>query len=166
MATKSECKRLSEAQVYDRAFKIAQNVAPRYGINTLELAKVTTALARIESNYCPTAKNPKSSARGMMQILIGTQKEIETKFLKTSHQPEKIWDVSYSILLAETYLAYQYKRYKNWYKAMWAYNQGSFSAKTKNGKKYADVATKALQNQTVGGNLAVNAVDNFFKEFL
>ena len=162
----TDCKRLTEAQVYDRALSIARNVAPRYNVNPYELAKVTTALARIESNYCPTAKNPQSSARGLMQILLGTQKEIETKFLKKSHEPDKIYDVSYALLLAETYLAYQYTRYKDWYKATWAYNQGSYSKKTKNGKRYADVAVRYIQQQTSGGSLAIGQPSNFYREFL
>ena len=157
---------MSESDVYSRALTIANNVAPRYGVNPYELAKVVTAVARIESNYCPTAKNTQSSARGLTQILIGTQKEIESKYLRKNHEPDKVYEPNYALLLAETYLAYQYKRYKNWYKAMWAYNQGSYSKKTKNGKTYADKGIAALRKQSVGGNLAVNSPDNFYREFL
>lgn len=115
------------SDVYLLALRIARDIAPRWKVNAHDLARIMTALTLKESTWNPNAKNKKSTARGLAQILLGTQKEIETKLLGIPHQPEKIYDPAYAMLLGSTYLAYHFNRkgYGTWDKAIHAYNQGS-----------------------------------------
>ena len=111
------------------AWKLHRTVAASVlKTNALDLARVSFAVNLKENRPFDTnAKNSKSSARGLMQMLKGTQCEIEKKFLKQSCNPDSIYDARHAVELAQRYLVYQFNRYrKDWRKAVHAYNQGSY----------------------------------------
>ena len=139
--------------VFNTAYAYSQPYANKFGVDASLMAIYLTAIAKKESNFNTSAKNKNSSARGIMQILNCTQRAIE-KRLGLPFQPmngkcntlrgginvplalDKLMnDPNYSIMLAANELAYQYKRYKDWGKAIHAYNQGSYSGKA-DGEKY------------------------------
>jgi soluble lytic murein transglycosylase-like protein len=143
--------RLTENQVYSYAMDWANAYASKVGADPQRLARTLMAIAKVESNYDASAKNKKSSARGLMQMLINTQREVELKHAKVPFAvagmrassfpkapfvtggPDAMYDPNYSMQLAAAYLAYQYKRYKgDWTKAIHAYNQGSYPGTRKN----------------------------------
>lgn len=166
----SKAARMTEEQVYALALQTAQTVAPDYGADPVALARAATAIAFIESTYNPNARNKRSTARGLMQILLGTQREIETKFLRKAHEPDRIFDPAYAMALAQNYIGYQYERYGgDWTKAIHAYNQGSFpGVKPRDGKNYAGKWGIALNAQSprITQNLAMNTRQKFNLEFL
>ncbi len=141
-----------------------------------EILMYAFSVQKIENrSYNPNAKNKNSTARGMMQMLEGTQKEVETKFLKLPYSPDKIYDPSYAVFLGQYELVRQYKRYgKNWRKAVHAYNQGSYQESKsntkifKNGELYANRVLNELNstdfaalNQTTGVSVvAANTTGN------
>jgi len=141
---------MTELEVFEKAYALAKEIGPKYKADPFDLARHMTGIAKVESNYNPDAKNKSSTARGMMQLLICTQREIEKKMAKVplapamysckvyptpkvSQSEDKIFDPDYALEIALYYLAYQYKRYGNWLMAVHAYNQGSFT-KTAAGK--------------------------------
>lgn len=132
----------------NNAFWIQQNLPRFSNIDPYSLARVSTAVAKVESNFNEKAKNTNSSARGLMQILICTQREIELKYLKiewpvaslncksypkapvNATKLDKMYNAKYGLLIGQIYLCYQFNRYKeDWQKAIFAYNQGSFNGK-------------------------------------
>jgi len=156
---------LKENEVYSLAKFWSDVFAPKVGADPNEMAKYLTGIAKKESNYNPNAKNKGSTARGLMQMLIATQREVESKYAKvpfanahdyTKHfpkapvnklLPDKIYDQDYSMQLAAAYLAYLYKRYKgDWTKTVHAYNQGSYPGVNKStGANYAASVIKNIQ---------------------
>lgn len=156
---------LTESQVYSLAMDWANVYGPKYGVEPQDLAKVLTGIARVESTYNPDAKNKKSTARGLMQMLIDTQREVESKHAKVPFAiasvksgafkkapvgvPDKIYDPNYAMQLAAAYLGYQIRRYKyDWDKAIHAYNQGSFpGVRKQDGLNYLAKVEKAMANQ-------------------
>lgn len=142
----------------EEAYKIhaeqAQTVADIFDISAGELAQFAFAVNKIENrSFNPNAKNPNSSARGMMQMLTGTQKELETKYLKTAFTPNRIFDANYSVFLGQYELARQLKRYGgSWRKAVHAYNRGSYQASKSKSKSFAS------------GELYANHVFNEYKK--
>lgn len=147
-------------------FNIAKDVAPLYGADAAKLTEYLTAIAVVESGLRVDARNKASTARGILQMLICTQRENEKKRLKSSFAPamfscksyptdkvneEKdrlLFDVDYAVLLASHELAYQFKRYKkDWSKAVHAYNQGSFPGTRPNdGLAYAKKVYAELED--------------------
>lgn len=86
---------------------------------------MAVAVAQQESGWRPRATAPASEGSiGLMQVKPGTQKDIE-RWLAIAHEPQGGYDPEYSMLLGETYLAYQRQRYGSWDKAIYAYNAGS-----------------------------------------
>jgi hypothetical protein len=133
--------KLTETQVYVHHRYAGKFVAEHYGISLDELVRVSLAIGKKENrSFNTNAKNPASSARGLMQMLVGTQKEIETKILKIPHEPDKIFDPTYAVYLGQIEIAKQLKKYKNdWDKAIHAYNRGSYNPASKgfkNGEAY------------------------------
>ena len=127
------------------AWKLHREVALKLSSSmATDLARVSFAVNLKENRPLDTAaKNAKSSARGLMQMLKGTQCELETKFMKAKCTPDQIYDAKHAIELAQRYLLYQYKRYNgSWRKAVHAYNQGSYSPSRKrafaDGENYAN----------------------------
>ncbi|MFN8358591.1 MAG: transglycosylase SLT domain-containing protein [Candidatus Kapaibacterium sp.] len=144
---------MTEQTAYKLHLEQAQAVAQVLPVQVYDLAKYAFAVNKIENrSFYEKAKNPNSTARGMMQMLIGTQKELETKYLKVKHNPDKIFQPAYSIYLGQYELARQLKRYSgNWRKAIHAYNRGSYQANKANtpgfasGENYANSVLSALQ---------------------
>lgn len=101
--------------------------------------RVLVALAKTESGNNPLAKNRSSSARGLMQILKGTQADIERRLGLTPKAPEALDDPAYSMLLAAYYVAWLHmnKAAKSWEKTVVAYNQGHYNTSAA-GKRYRD----------------------------
>jgi hypothetical protein len=158
---------LNEKQVYNIALREAQNIAPLYGVNEVQLARAATAICYIESGYNILAKNKHSTARGIGQLLLPTQQWIENKLAKTGNNPTKVFEPEYSIQLIEHYLGYQYMRYdKDWGKAIFAYNQGSYNPKRTQGASYARKWSIALNSQSNSNNYASNSSGKFYLEFL
>lgn len=170
---------MKQQEVFNLAKKYADMVAPQYGVDANKLATYLTGIARVESNFNPAAKNKSSTARGLMQILICTQREIEAKRAKVqfpeamypcksyksapvgSQANDKVFNAEYALFLAAHELAYQYKRYvkkyptNTWQIAVHAYNQGSYPGSRKgDGQKYSAAVFKH-----VGSN------DNFASYF-
>lgn len=147
------------------AFRLARYAANKYDCCYIQLANYLTAIAATESRFHEKAENRNSTARGIMQILICTQRENEIKRMHVEFAPamysckiyptktvsrdkDKMFTPEYAILVASYELAYQYKRYGNdWNKAIYAYNQGSYprksEAKDKEGWAYVE---KVLDN--------------------
>jgi len=157
--------KLDTSNVFDLAIKHAKQVRNKYKeIKPLELAKYLTAVIKVESNFNPYAQNKNSTARGLSQILICTQRELEYKHIKEDFAPamfnckaipqatvnaklDKMFDADYAVMLAAYYLGYQYNRYVDWFKAIAAYNQGSYTEKNKlEGKNYANKVMEALKD--------------------
>lgn len=158
--------KLTENQVYSLAKFWSDIYAPPVDADPNQMALYLTSIAKKESTFNPNAKNKKSTARGLMQILINTQREIELKRAKVPFAnasiksksftkapanpllPDKIYDPDYAMQLATAYFAYQYKRYSgNWQKAIHAYNQGSFpGSKKSDGENYASAVMKNKLN--------------------
>lgn len=155
--------RLLPDKVFNLAVKYAKQVKGKYKeINTSELAKYLTAVIKTESNFNPNAQNKNSTARGLGQILICTQRELEYKHISTEFAPamfnckkysqatvpagtDKMFDPKYAVKLAAYYLGYQWNRYRDWFKALAAYNQGSYNENNKeNGSNYARIVLKKL----------------------
>lgn len=188
---------MTQQEVYNQAlanaFWITQNIARFKNIDPYALARVSTGVAKVESNFNPTAKNKSSSARGLMQILICTQREIEAKYLKVKNFPEaslpcksypkapvntkildKIYTPFYGMLIGQVYLAYQYNRYNDWAKAIHAFNQGSYnkSAPKAAGKTYLAKVNSRLneidfaQLEKVANTTRALITDGKYPEFL
>ena len=117
---------MTEQTAYKLHLEQAQAVAQVLPVQAYDLAKYAFAVNKIENrSFYEKAKNPNSTARGMMQMLIGTQKELETKYLKVKHNPDKIFQPAYSMYLGKYELACQLKCYSGkWSKAIHAYNRG------------------------------------------
>ena len=134
--------------------KLAKQIAPKFGLAPEELAQISTAVAWKESRFNPSAENNTSSARGLMQVLINTQRETEKKYAKVPFAPakfkssyyksapignDKMFDPEYNMLIGMSYLAYQLKRYGDIGKGIHAYNQGSYPGTWKtDGAMYSD----------------------------
>ncbi len=115
--------------------------------SAINLGRITAAVAMKESTFKTCVMNPCSTARGLLQILEKTQRAIE-KMLGLKNVPiENIYLPDYAILLGATYLAYQYKRYRDWWKASHAYMQGSYNAKRPSsaGNAYANAVSANLK---------------------
>lgn len=145
---------MTQADAYKIHLQQSYNVAKKLSVNRLDLAKYAMAVNRYENRQlAPNAKNSKSSARGMMQMLIGTQKELETKYLKVAHNPDKIFEPSYAIYLGQYELARQYIRYgRDWRKAIHAYNRGSYQPSKSNTSNFAS-----------GENYATGVINMLYK---
>ncbi len=188
---------MTQQEVYNQAlansFWITQNLPRFKDIDPYALARVSTGVAKVESNFNPTAKNKSSSARGLMQILICTQREVEAKYLKLKNFPEaslycksypkapvntktldKIYTPYYGMLIGQVYLAYQYKRYNDWAKAIHAFNQGSYNntAPKLAGKTYLGKVNTRLneinfkQLEKVANTTKALITDGKYPEFL
>ena len=130
---------MTEQAAYSLHIESSRKVASMIDVSPSELAQYAFAVNKIENRPLdPKARNKSSSARGMMQMLLGTQKELETKYLKDSHVPDNIFKPDYAIYLGQYELARQYKRYKgDWRKAIHAYNRGSYQPTKSNTKGFA-----------------------------
>jgi hypothetical protein len=140
--------------------RLAQFVAPRaakiFGGTADELAYRSVIISAVETGatFDAQAKNTNSSARGLMQALICTQRFMEERLglpfaaaafstqktycekLYAAKEPPKVAlqqdyllnTPEYGMIIGTAYFAYQFQRYKTLEKALVAYNQGNFSA--------------------------------------
>lgn len=94
------------------------------------LSQWLTAIAFIESRFDPNAHAPKPhTAKGLMQINNITKTEAERLAKLPTAPMEKMYDPSYSSLLALHIFAWRYRRCGfNLEAAVVAYNQGNCSA--------------------------------------
>lgn len=144
--------------------KLAPKVAKEFNVNKNLLANLTFGIIAVESNHKYNAINNHSTARGLMQVLINTQREVEKKHLKVPFAPamyesryfpdapvtnksndKLLIDPYYSVLVGMSYLAYQLNRYKDTYKAVFSYNQGSYN-QSPDGKKYTEKVFMKIKN--------------------
>lgn len=136
---------MTEQQAYIIHRAVAEKIKDFFNINPIELARVAFSVNRKESNFNERAKNKNSSARGMMQMLLGTQREIETKYLNVPHDPERIWDAEYAVFLGQYELARQIIRYKgDVRKGVHAYNRGSYLPKNKKSFAAGELYTNSV----------------------
>lgn len=153
---------MTEQEVFKLAYEVASDgIAEKYGCNPSQMAVRLTAIARTESTFRPEAKNRNSTARGLMQILICTQREVEKKHAKVDFAPasysckvyptatvsaeeDRMYNPNYAMFIAAHYLGYQYRRYKgDWDRTVHAYNQGSYpGSRKKDGQNYLAKVTK------------------------
>lgn len=158
---------LAPQQAYGIIVKQAEylvtNIPEFSGINVVELANYGFAVAKTESrSFNADAKNDSSTAKGMMQIVDGTKQFIETKILKIPVADlSKMFDPEYNCLLGVAYLAYQYKRYGDWRKAVIAYNQGSYN-ESNDGKNYYATASKFYANTNFASLLPRKNIASLF----
>ncbi len=153
---------MTEQDVYKLALQLAQDIAPRYGLDVVKLARFTTAVVNVETGrtYNPSLKNKTSSARGLMQVLSCTQRWMEEKLSlpfapqsvalgssckqyakknppQVSPDKDRMYEPGYNMRIGMMYAAYQLKRYgQDERKAAHAYNQGSFNGSSA-GSAYA-----------------------------
>ncbi len=117
---------MTSSDVLQIARRAAAKVVTRFpNIDPETVARAATALAKVESSFRPSAKAGTTTARGLMQITIGTQKGLE-KVWSMTHDPERVFDPYWALFLGETYLIQQYIRYRDWPRAVHAYHSGSY----------------------------------------
>lgn len=140
----------TESQAYQLHIAVARMIANKYykslNLNPSDIARYALAVNKKENRqFNPKAKNPNSSARGMMQMLIGTQKELETKYLKIAHKPDAIYNPQHAVFLGQYELVRQLKRYKgDWKKAIHAYNRGSYLPKNRKSYTAGELYTNSV----------------------
>jgi len=102
------------------------------GIDLNILAKTTLAIMKTESNLNPLAKNRTSTAAGLMQMLDGTRKWVESKLRSPlTSQAELMNNPMRAVRLGVWYIVWLYKTKagKNWDRTIVAYNQGHYNTK-------------------------------------
>lgn len=159
---------MEKSEILDKAYSASVKISDKFGVPAEELANYLTAIAYVESTFDPNAKNKNSTARGLTQILINTQRWIETK-LKSPFRPaiykaskypkapvtpyseeDAMYNPDFALMLGAYYLGYNYKRYNNWYKAITAYHLGSYDSKSADGKVYLNKVLTAYSNLGLG----------------
>lgn len=143
--------KLSKAEAWKIHRETAAKLVPSDANLAQDLARIAFAVNQKENRQLdPAAKNSASTARGMMQMLKGTQCEIAKKLLKEPCVYDDIFDPKVAIRYGQRYLLYQYKRYQDWHKAVHAYNQGSYAPTRKKafaaGESYANSAMSFYAN--------------------
>lgn len=141
--------RIDVRRVAELASAAVNEMQPRFkSIDTAMWKRILVALAWHESKFDTDAKNPRSSARGIMQILKGTQLDIERRLKITPKPNSALDDPGYSMLLASYYIAWLYvnKAKRSWDKAVVAYNQGHYNL-SRAGETYRRMVWKAYGEQ-------------------
>jgi soluble lytic murein transglycosylase-like protein len=141
--------RLTSRKVAELANAAVETMRPRFkSIDPKMWKRVLVALAWHESKFDPVAKNRRSSALGLMQILKGTQLDIERRLKMTPQPNDKLKDPGYSMLLASYYIAWLYvnKARRSWDRAIVAYNQGHYNL-SQAGETYRRQIWKAYNEQ-------------------
>lgn len=154
--------------ILTKAIRASEIVDSKIGVTASELALYITAIAYVESTFNPNAKNKNSTARGLTQVLINTQRWIEEKLnipfqyamYEASKYPKApvtpyeeedgLFDPDYSLLIGAYYLGYNFNRYNDWHKAIVAYHLGSYKSSSKDGQIYKDKVLKAFKNLQLG----------------
>jgi len=172
--------KLTTQQLRNIITKYATLYANQLGLDKQGLEDLGVAIAMVENRPLDAkARNKSSTARGIMQVLICTQREVEAKYLKIDFpkaqfpckyypnapvgtaNDDKMYDADYNVRVGMRYLAYQVARYKgDYYKAAYAYHKGSYPVKDDGGgKSYANKALAqydlARRNQPIENKTAI-----------
>lgn len=128
--------RLTEEQVYNLAYNTLGQFQRDFKFNRGEMARVLTAICFVESTYNANATNSKSSAKGLMQVIDGTRKDVE-RWLGLQSSPDSLmFNPQYNMLIGARYFLQQWRRYSgNLKQSVIAYNQGSYNT-SKDGADY------------------------------
>ncbi len=164
--------------VYETVLHHAPRILRRWpSMSEQDIARWATSITTVESTFETTAKNPNSTARGLMQITVDAQTDAE-KWLKG--QPEglpynpgqfdSLFDPEYNLLLGTTYFSYQIQRYKSLDKGIHAYNQGSYpGVHPRDGEEYRQkviAAYNELDWEAIEGTPIVAALPPWFEDWL
>ena len=119
---------MNESQAYNLAFNTLGQFQKDFNFNRSEMARVLTAIMFVESTYNPNAKNPHSTAKGLMQMTNPAKKDAE-RWLNLPTAPDStMYNPQYNVKLGTRYFLYQWRRYDgNLKKSVIAYNQGSYN---------------------------------------
>lgn len=127
---------------YSEAFNAA---GAKYGIDP----KILDQIAKVESNYNPNARNPGSTASGMMQMTDAAWKDVQG-------DPTKRFDPAANIDGGARYLAMQRDRFGgDINKAVMAYNQGGGAINS--GRPEALAAGQQYAQRVLGQPTATDA---------
>ena len=115
--------------VYKELYPIPLQLVSNLGWSSMLDEALTLAVARQESEMNPTAISG-AGARGFMQIMPGTAKQVATK-LNIDYDKKRLTnDINYNILLGSTYLHQLLEQYNGSYVvALAAYNAGPKNVK-------------------------------------
>jgi hypothetical protein len=167
---------MEKATIIDKAIDAASIVSQITSVPAEELTKYLVAISFVESTFDPKAKNKSSTARGLTQVLINSQRWIEDKLKipqvpamhKASKYPkapvtpysedDKMFNPDYALLIGGWYLAYNYKRYNNWHKAITAYHLGSYKSSSQDGIIYKNKVLKAFSELNLGEPLKKSTI--------
>lgn len=159
---------LDKNTVLKKALRASEIIGNKLGVPSEELAQYLTAIAYVESTFKDDATNKSSTARGLPQVLINTQRWIEvklnvahpvamykaSKYPKTPTTPYKeddaMFNPDYALLIGAYYLGYNYIRYNDWYKAITAYHLGSYNSKSSDGTLYKNKVLNAFEKLDLG----------------
>lgn len=175
---------LTRQQVEALARKVAPTVVQKVGggVDTNKLVALAVGVSAVETGgvFNSDADNDNSSARGLMQVLICTQRAIEADygygFAPASYKPQpscqvknaprdtvpktrdKMFSPEYGLTIGMTNLAYQLKRYNNNERlALVAYNQGNASQPAqKRGRNYLNAFAEKNPDHPLSQEIAKN----------
>lgn len=176
---------LTRQQVEALARKVAPTVMQKVGggVDMNKLVALAVGVSAVETGgtFNPQSDNDNSSARGIMQVLICTQRAIEADygfgFAPASYKPQpscqvknaprdtvpktrdKMFSPEYGLMIGMTNLAYQLKRYNNNERlALVAYNQGNASQPAqKRGRYYLNAFADKNPDHPLSQEMAKNS---------
>lgn len=127
---------------------VLDSINDQYGFPARLLARVAYQESRFRSDIISGAKRSSAGAIGMFQFMPGTVTAVSKNLMKrqTDFNPAN-WRESAAA--AAVYLAYLFKRFGDWKKALAAYNWGEGNVKKK-GLAAAPVETRNYYAQIMG----------------
>jgi hypothetical protein len=132
----SEAKRnnLTPEAVHTMTLQIAQKIGARYGIRDVRaFARTLTTIVALETGdtFNPFDCNQKSDARGLVQMKVGTQREVSKRAGIKFENPDDIFNPQYALTLAAHEVAHWYNKHgRSWTNAVKAYHiPGALRAK-------------------------------------
>lgn len=152
---------LTQQETYDLVASVIKwydkyNKNMMYGVNRNILSRWMCAIIEKESHRYPRAKNKRSTASGLTQVLDGTRRSREKAlgvnygafnpkgYAALQNKHESMYNPFYAVLIGMAEYLYQFDRYDNdYHKACRAYNAGN--AKGNAGKGYADSVGKLME---------------------
>jgi len=168
-------KQLTKQETYDLVASVIKwydkyKSAMMSGVNRPILSRWICAIIEKESTRHVYAKNKKSTATGLTQVLNGTRLAREkalgvnfgdfnpTAYKNLANKHESMYNPFYAVLIGMAEYLYQFKRYGNdYYDACRAYNAGN--AKGNAGKGYAESVNKFMGEYDFAQLEANSAVD-------
>jgi hypothetical protein len=110
-------KGLGQTMPKHRLRRMAMDIADHYGIPR----DMFMGLVRAESSWNPAAKNPKSSASGLGQIIDGTARMLGLNV--TGDENDDRWHPGLNMDASARYLVDLKRRHGSWQKALWYYGE-------------------------------------------